>query len=74
MSGQGAAVGRVVTVNGSQENLEVATIAELLVAHALDKAGIAVALNGRVVPRAAWSATLLAEGDMVEIVRAMQGG
>jgi sulfur carrier protein len=36
--------------------------------------GIAVALNGAVVPRAAWLQTPLMPGDRVEIVRARQGG
>jgi sulfur carrier protein len=36
--------------------------------------GIAVALNGAVVPRADWPATRLNPGDSVEIVRARQGG
>jgi len=48
----------------------------LLEAKALDVAqrGIAVALNGAVVPRGAWTETLLRPGDRVEIVRARQGG
>jgi sulfur carrier protein len=74
MSEQSEAIKRVVTVNGSQQSLQAATIAELLLARALGVSGVAVALNGRVVPRAAWSATPLVEGDTVEIVRAMQGG
>jgi len=36
--------------------------------------GVAVALNGRVVARAAWPTTTLAPGDSVEIVLARQGG
>ena len=36
--------------------------------------GIAVALNGAVVPRAEWPTTPLKPGDSVEIVRARQGG
>ena len=36
--------------------------------------GVAIALNGAVVRRRDWSATVLGEGDRVEIVRAMQGG
>ena len=36
--------------------------------------GIAVALNGEVVPRAEWSRKELRDGDAVEIVRAVQGG
>jgi len=74
MTEQSAAIRQAVTVNGSRESLEAATIAELVAARALHAAGIAVALNGRVVPRAAWTTTSVAEGDVVEIVRAMQGG
>lgn len=36
--------------------------------------GIAVAINGTVVPRSSWSQTRLADGDDVEIVKIMQGG
>ena len=36
--------------------------------------GVAVALNGTVVPRAQWSATPLADGDRVEVLTAVQGG
>jgi len=36
--------------------------------------GVAVALNGTVIPRHRLAATPLAEGDAVEIVMAVQGG
>ncbi len=36
--------------------------------------GIAVALNGCVVPAAEWADTSLHEGDVVEVVTAHQGG
>jgi sulfur carrier protein len=36
--------------------------------------GIAVALNGEVVPRSAWDATGLEAGDRVEVLTAAQGG
>ncbi len=36
--------------------------------------GVAVALDGEVVPRAEWDATLLAEGRSVEVLAAIQGG
>ncbi len=36
--------------------------------------GVAVALNARVVPRREIASTPLADGDRVEIVRAVQGG
>ena len=52
------------------------TLEALLAEKAVDtgQRGIAVALNGAVVPRAAWPATRLNPGDSVEIVRARQGG
>jgi sulfur carrier protein len=36
--------------------------------------GVAVAVDGEVVPRSAWDATELREGQRVEIVGAIQGG
>ena len=37
-------------------------------------AGVAAAVNGEVVRRAAWTQTQLADGDEVEVVTAVQGG
>jgi sulfur carrier protein len=66
----------LIEVNGTSEPLAAATLEALLAEKAIDTAqrGIAVALNGAVVPRAAWPATPLRPGDSVEIVRARQGG
>ena len=36
--------------------------------------GVAVALDGEVVPRAEWDGTELTEGGEVEVLRAVQGG
>jgi sulfur carrier protein len=65
-----------IRVNGESEPLGVATLEALLAEKTADTAqrGIAVALNGAVVPRAAWRDTALKPGDSVEIVRARQGG
>jgi sulfur carrier protein len=65
-----------IRVNGESEPLAAATLDVLLAEKAVDteQKGIAVALNGAVVPRAAWAATQLKPGDSVEIVRARQGG
>ncbi|RLP74072.1 sulfur carrier protein ThiS [Xanthobacter tagetidis] len=64
------------TVNGAPERHQVATVAELLREKGVEDArkGIAVALNGAVVPRRAWGDTPLAAGDQVEIIEAKQGG
>ena len=65
-----------IRVNGQNETLGAATIAALLDAKEIgaDARGVAVALNGSVVPRKAWQETRLRPGDAVEIVRAHQGG
>jgi sulfur carrier protein len=36
--------------------------------------GLAVAVDGDVVPRAQWEETRLADGQRVEVLRAVQGG
>lgn len=65
----------VIRVNGEAEVLSAATVAELLhIKGIVEPRGIAVALNGSVVRRAAWSETRLQAGDAVEIVHARQGG
>jgi sulfur carrier protein len=71
-----AAIGANIRVNGENEPLVVATLAALLEEKAVDtgQRGIAVAINGAIVPRAAWLQTRLRPGDSVEIVRARQGG
>ena len=65
-----------IRVNGQDVSATAATIAELLAEQAIEmgQRGIAVALNGSVVPRSVWGETALRPGDSVEIVRAMQGG
>jgi len=36
--------------------------------------GVAVAVNGEVVPRGEWEGRVLAEGEAIEVVHAVQGG
>ena len=36
--------------------------------------GIAIAVNDRVIPKSQWSQAELADGDVIEIIRATQGG
>lgn len=63
-----------IRVNGSYEPIAT-TIAALLAAKGLHEAkGLAVALNAAVVPKSAWTKTMLMPGDQVEIVRAVGGG
>jgi sulfur carrier protein len=64
------------TVNGVDEEVAAATIAQLLVVRGIDPAArfLAVAVNGAVVRRASWDEAALNAGDAVEIVRPLQGG
>jgi sulfur carrier protein len=63
-------------INGVEEELAVATVAELLVTRGIDPTArfLAVAVNGAVVRRAEWQEAALQAGDAVEIVRPLQGG
>ncbi|WOP17478.1 sulfur carrier protein ThiS [Raineyella sp. LH-20] len=39
-----------------------------------DRLGLAVAIDRAVVPRGSWARTLLADGQQIDIVTAVQGG
>ncbi|MEV4660717.1 sulfur carrier protein ThiS [Micromonospora echinofusca] len=63
------------TVNGAGRNLPGgSTVADLVRAVTDQQRGLAVAVNGEVVPRTGWPATLLRDGDRVEVLSAAQGG
>ncbi len=68
--------GASLVVNGAARPLGDGTLTGVLEAEAVNtKArGLAVAVNGQVVPRHAWDATLLSPGDEVEIVKLFAGG
>ncbi|MCW2538696.1 MAG: sulfur carrier protein ThiS [Frankiales bacterium] len=62
-------------VNGHpQESGSRTSVAELVLQVSDRQSGIAVALNGEVVPRSTWSDVVLADGDRVDVVTAVQGG
>lgn len=64
-----------VTVNGKPRELDgPLPIKSLLGSLDINPRQVAVALNGEVVPRDTWDATVIGEGDRVEIVRAVGGG
>ncbi len=65
-----------IRVNGKSTPLDVGNVAELLVrrGHDAEGEGLAVAVNGEVIPRAQWHKRALDAGDEVEIVGAVQGG
>jgi sulfur carrier protein len=67
----------VVLINGEPRELATgATIAEVVASMpgTPEGRGVAVALEGEVVPRGKWQQTPLADGARVEVVVAVQGG
>lgn len=67
----------IVFVNGTQKELRdgaVVTDAIAIVRSDVTGRGVAVAVNGTVVPRGAWAATELNESDRVEVLTAVAGG
>jgi sulfur carrier protein len=64
-----------VLVNGAGRDLrDGATVADAVAAVTGQARGVAVAVNGEVVPRAFWAQTRLRAGDRVEVLTATQGG
>jgi sulfur carrier protein len=63
-----------IKLNGEETETAARTVAELLRETQAPEIGVAVARNGAVVRRAEQQSTPLAEGDDIEIIRAVQGG
>lgn len=65
-----------VRLNGNEHQVEAGTsIPDVLGILGFDSArGVAVAVDGEVVPRSGWEKFSLSEGMRVEVLRAVQGG
>jgi sulfur carrier protein len=64
-----------VIANGAPTELPPgATLTDLLVAMGLGAKWVVAECNGEAIPRAAMGATMLADGDRIELVRAVAGG
>jgi sulfur carrier protein len=66
----------ILLVNGERRELPDGSTVARLVAEAdgADGRGVAVAVDAEVVPRSDWERTVLADGQQVEILAAIQGG
>ena len=65
----------LVKLNGEPHQLpDGSTIVQAVAELTAAPAGVAAAVNGDVIPRGSWAATLLRDGDQVEVVTAVQGG
>jgi len=64
-----------VLVNGERRELhDETTVADVVRSLVDADRGVAVALDGEVVPRSVWATTPLRDGHRVEVLRAVQGG
>ena len=78
MASEDASLTLNLKVNGQIRRLPLLTndqsLGSILSALAVRKELVAIALNDTIVPRAAWSHTLVSEGDRLEIVHFVGGG
>ncbi len=65
-----------VRVNGVEALIEAHNLLDILSRYDIltDTKGVAVALNGQVIPRSLWNSTAIKNNDDIEIVHARQGG
>jgi sulfur carrier protein len=64
-----------VTLNGERCELpDGATVETVVRELGAPERGVAVAVDGEVVPRADWAGTRVRDGQQVEVLRAVQGG
>jgi sulfur carrier protein len=62
-------------VNGTAHDLDDGTsVAAVVALVGAPTSGVAVALDGAVVPRALWDKTIVPDGGVVEVLTAVQGG
>lgn len=62
-------------LNGERHEIDDGTdLARVLTDAGLPERGIAVAVDGEVVPRASWAQYVPAEGARLEVLTAVQGG
>ncbi|MBC3194969.1 sulfur carrier protein ThiS [Pseudonocardia sp. C8] len=65
----------VILLNGESREIEDGTdLARVLTDAGLPERGVAVAVDGEVVPRASWPGYVPADGARVEVLTAVQGG
>ncbi|HEY2793489.1 MAG TPA: sulfur carrier protein ThiS [Micromonosporaceae bacterium] len=63
------------TVNGEvTEVRDGATLADLVASRLRSDKGVAAAIDGEVAPKTTWPAVVLADGQAVELLTAVQGG
>ena len=62
------------TVNNKEGSFVSTTLSELISELEISTAGIAVAVNRKIISRQLWEQTVLSEGDSIVIIKAVYGG
>ena len=66
--------GEMIKINGEDLNIDGKTLAEYLTSANYNLQQIAVERNGEIVPKALYGETVLADGDVLEVVNFVGGG
>jgi sulfur carrier protein len=65
----------MITINGEQHHLpDGLTMRQLLGTLSMPEKGIAVAVDGTVLPKSRWDVTIVEKGWAIEVLTAVQGG
>jgi sulfur carrier protein len=64
----------VIRVNGADDDYLDESVEAMLKRRGVEPRGVAVALDGEVVPRSTWATTRVPDGASVEILTAAAGG
>jgi sulfur carrier protein len=66
----------IITLNGDSTDVPADTSLETLLVRSghTVRRGLAIAMNGEVIPRGRWTDQRVIEGDVVELLAATQGG
>ena len=65
-----------IRLNGQPADIQAVVLTDVLTHLGItpDRKGVAVAVNGTVVPRSGWDTAAVNPGDEVELIGAVQGG
>ena len=64
----------MIRVNGEERTFVEESVAGLLTRLAIEPRGVAVAIDGEVVRRSAWTQTVVLDHSVIEILTAVAGG
>ncbi|MCL5077235.1 MAG: sulfur carrier protein ThiS [Actinobacteria bacterium] len=64
-----------ISINGAtMQIIKDSSVADLVSQLELPNAGVALAINGSVIPKSTWASVILADKDRIELISIAQGG